>query len=71
MRAELADGSAPAPLACLDVAARLTGRRWVWRAEVSERHAGAIAQRHDLPEILGRLLHARGVGVDQVGAFGP
>ena len=61
--------SAQTPRSCLDVTASLTGRRWIWGAEVSERHADAIAQRHDLPEILGRLLHGRGVGVDQVAAF--
>ena len=71
MRAEPADTAAQArqPRPCLDVTSSLTGRRWLWSAEVSERHAGAIAQRHELPEILGRLLHARGVDADQVGLF--
>jgi hypothetical protein len=31
--------------------------------------AEAISQRHELPEILGRVLAARGVGVDEAEAF--
>ena len=48
----------------LDVGRSLSGRRWLWRGEVlpgSERLIAAIAQRCDLPEIVGRLLHVRGI----------
>lgn len=49
------------------VAARATtsGRPWVWR-QVDENRALALAQRYGLPEILGRLLVARGVDGDGV-----
>lgn len=52
----------------LGVARSATGRRWVWRAGC-ERTGAAIAQRHDLPEVLGRLLAARGVGVEGAADF--
>lgn len=47
-----------------------TGRRWIERLD----HAGhqtalAIAQRHDVPDILARILAARDVGVEDVEAF--
>ena len=51
--------TAPA-LPVLDVGASLSGRRWFWRGGADadcERLAAAIAQRCDLPEIIGRLLH--------------
>lgn len=52
----------------LNVSRSVTGRRW--RARLAEtRIAEAIAQRHDLPEILGRVLAARGVGVDEAENF--
>jgi single-stranded-DNA-specific exonuclease len=47
----------------LGVARSLTGRRWIWR-EAEERIGLGIAQRLGLPEILGRLLAARGVDAD-------
>ena len=48
--------------AVLDVERSLNQRRWVWR--VGEDRVGlGIAQRLDLPEIVGRLLAARGVDV--------
>jgi single-stranded-DNA-specific exonuclease len=53
----------------LGVRASLSGRRWLWRGAHSERLAAAIAQRCDLPEIVGRLLHARGVLPDAAAAF--
>ena len=56
----------------LDVGASLSGRRWLWRNEAmpdAERLAAAISQRHDVPEIVGRLLHARGVAVEGAGQF--
>jgi len=54
--------------AALDVSASLTGRRWLWRRG-EERVGLGIAQRLDLPELIGRLLAARGVGLDDAGHF--
>ena len=50
------------------VASSLTGRRWVWRA-AEDRLGMGIAQRLGLPEILGRLLAARGIGGDAAADF--
>src|SRR5258705_4417095 len=47
-----------------------TGR--VWRDRLDERasgHALAMVQRHELPELLARVLAGRGVDVDDVMAF--
>jgi single-stranded-DNA-specific exonuclease len=52
----------------LGVARSLSGRRWVWRTG-EDRVALGIAQRAGLPEIVGRLLAARGVGIDGCGNF--
>jgi single-stranded-DNA-specific exonuclease len=46
----------------------LSGRRWVWRTG-EDRIAFGIAQRLGVPEIVGRLLAARGVGVEAAAAF--
>ena len=46
----------------------LTGRRWVLRGG-DDRIGLGIAQRLNLPEIVGRLLAARGVGLDDAGHF--
>jgi len=54
--------------AYLGVDASLTGRRWQLRAS-DGRAALALAQRFGLPEIVGRVLAGRGVGLDQVAAF--
>ncbi len=54
--------------AFLGVEQSLTGRRWQARLN-NTRLAQAIAQTHDLPEILGRVLAGRGVGVDEAEAF--
>src|SRR5437588_1473999 len=43
-------------------------RRWRTR-EPDPGVAAAIAQRHDLPEIVGRLLAQRGIGIDEVPGF--
>src|SRR3954469_23905180 len=43
----------------LGVTRSLTGRRWVWR-DAEHRIGLGIAQRLALPEIVGRLLAARG-----------
>ena len=47
----------------LGVGRSLSGRRWLWRSG-EDRVGLGIAQRMDLPEIVGRLLAARGVGLD-------
>jgi single-stranded-DNA-specific exonuclease len=47
----------------LGIEKSLTGRRWVWR-ESEERIGLGIAQALGLPELIGRLLAARGVAVD-------
>jgi single-stranded-DNA-specific exonuclease len=49
-------------------ASGLSGRRWVWRAG-EDRVAFGIAQRLGLPEIVGRLLAARGVGIEAATDF--
>ncbi len=49
----------------LNVARSLTGRRWIWR-EAEDRISLGIAQRLGVPDIVGRLLAAR--GVDLAGA---
>ena len=42
------------------------GRKWVERLSPSQAYLGAaIAQRHNFPEIIGRLLAARDVSLDQ------
>ena len=46
----------------------LAGRRWLWRPGAAEAasHTGlGIAQRLDLPEIVGRLLALRGIGIER------
>ena len=52
----------------LEVDRSVSGRRWVPRLTDS-RLAEAISQRHELPEILGRVMAARGVGLDEAEAF--
>jgi single-stranded-DNA-specific exonuclease len=52
----------------LDVAKSVSGRRWVPRLR-DERLAEAISQRHELPEILARVMAARGVALDDAEAF--
>jgi single-stranded-DNA-specific exonuclease len=47
----------------LDVGRSLSGRRWVWRTG-EDRVAFGIAQRMGVPEIVGRLLAARGVDIE-------
>jgi single-stranded-DNA-specific exonuclease len=54
----------------LGVEQSATGR--AWRDRLDERGAAralAIAQRHELPELLARILAGRGVEVDQVASF--
>ncbi|WP_373505096.1 single-stranded-DNA-specific exonuclease RecJ [Aestuariivirga sp.] len=57
-----------APRAFLNVERSATGRRWKARLE-DARVAEAIAQRHELPEIVGRVLAARGVAIEEAEAF--
>ena len=52
----------------LDVGKSVSGRRWIARLQ-DERLAEAISQRHELPEILGRVMAARGVALDDAEAF--
>lgn len=52
----------------LGVERSLSGRRWLWRPSDS-RVAAGLAQRHALPELIGRLMSARGVGLDAAEAF--
>ncbi|MCR0980639.1 single-stranded-DNA-specific exonuclease RecJ [Roseomonas populi] len=63
-----APGAGAAGEAVLGVSRSATGRRWVWR-EGDERAGLAIAQRLEVPEIVGRLLAARGVGVEAATDF--
>jgi len=52
----------------LGVERSLTGRRWVWR-QGDPRRAAAISQQLGLPELVGRLLAARGVEVEAAAQF--
>jgi single-stranded-DNA-specific exonuclease len=47
----------------LGVGRSLSGRRWVWR-NGEDRIGLGIAQRMGVPEIVGRLLAARGIGIE-------
>ncbi|WP_198376036.1 single-stranded-DNA-specific exonuclease RecJ [Neoroseomonas rubea] len=61
------DGTADsAPV--LGVARSVTGRRWVWRPADARTGLG-IAQRLGLPEMVGRLLAARGIGIEAATGF--
>lgn len=57
-----------APPAFLGVERSLTGRRWLARGG-DDRLAQALSQRLALPEVVGRVLAARGVGLDEAEAF--
>ncbi|MEW5963478.1 MAG: single-stranded-DNA-specific exonuclease RecJ [Pseudomonadota bacterium] len=49
-----------------------SARGYVWRERLAAAAlplAAAISQRHGLPELLGRVLAARGVGLDEVAVF--
>jgi single-stranded-DNA-specific exonuclease len=52
----------------LGVTNSLSGRRWLWRTG-EERVAAGIAQKLDLPEIVSRLLSARGIGIEAAATF--
>ena len=63
-----ADLTVPAEKSVLDGRLSLTGRRWIWRTGEARVGLG-IAQRLDLPEIVGRLLAARDVGIERAADF--
>ncbi len=68
-----APGLAAAPVAgspdfFLGVEKSLTGKRWISR-EIDERQSLAIAQRLGIPEVVGRILAARGVGLEDAEGF--
>ncbi len=52
----------------LGVENSLTGKRWIGRG-ADDRQSLALAQRLGLPEIVGRVLAARGVGLDEAESF--
>ncbi len=52
----------------LGVTSSLSGRRWLWRSG-EERVAAGIAQKLGLPEIVGRLLSARNIGIGDAATF--
>ena len=54
--------------AFLNVTRSFKGQRWVARLK-DQRMAQAIAQQHDLPDILGRVLAARGVTVEDTETY--
>src|SRR3981081_4346591 len=62
----MALGGSAAPF--LGVERSICGRRWRERA-ADPGLAAAIAERHGLPEIVGRLLAQRGVGIAEAPAF--
>ena len=51
-----------------DVEQSFSGKRWLERPS-NARHALALSQQFDLPEIIGRFLNARGVTAEQVDTF--
>ena len=58
------------PAAFLGVERSLTGRIWKARLGPAEAAAAtAIAQRHAIPDVVARVLAARGVGIDEAPAF--
>lgn len=66
--AGVADKTAPLETAVLSVEKSVIGKRWVF-AQTDERLAAGIAQAHDLPEMVSRILVSRGVGFDDVAEF--
>src|ERR1700716_2755277 len=62
----MALGGSAAPF--LGIERSICGRRWRMR-EADPGVAAAIAERHGLPEIVGRLLAQRGIGIDDAPGF--
>ena len=54
--------------AFLDIEKSVKGQRWVARLD-DQRLAHTIAEKNELPEILGRVMAARGVTADEAEAF--
>ncbi len=54
--------------AFLGIEKSVSGKRWHLR-EGNEREALALCQRFSLPDIIGRILSARGIGLDDAGSF--
>jgi len=57
------------PAHVLGVRSSLNGRRWLWRDQAAERIGLGLAQRLGVPEIMGRLLAARGIDHDTAAHF--
>jgi len=63
--AALADVPAPEPF----LGVRASAKGYAWRARLAgpdEKLAAAISQQHGLPDLLGRVLAARGIGLEEV-----
>jgi single-stranded-DNA-specific exonuclease len=58
----------PAPAQWGGVHASVTGRSWIWRS-AEDRLGFAIAERLDVPEIVGRILAARRVSIAEAADF--
>jgi single-stranded-DNA-specific exonuclease len=61
-------GGSVADQTVLGVVRSLSGRRWIWRTG-EDRVAAGISQRLGLPEIVSRLLAARGIGIEAAADF--
>ena len=62
--------SSDARRAFLGVEGSVTGRRWTERADpVASLAATAMAQRHEIPELVARVLAGRGVAIDDAADF--
>jgi single-stranded-DNA-specific exonuclease len=66
LSADLLKNAADAPV--LGVSRSAMGRRWIWR-QADTRIGLAIAQKLELPELIGQLLSARGIGLEQAPDF--
>ena len=58
----------PVAPAFLNVSRSAKGQRWQARLQ-DQRAADAMAQRHELPEVLCRVLAGRDVGIEEAEAF--
>lgn len=68
LNASTVDKTVPLETAVLSVEKSVIGKRWVF-AQADERLAAGVAQAHDLPEMVSRILVSRGVGFDDVAEF--
>lgn len=58
------------PRPFLDITSSVTGRAWIDRLDTgAARAATAIGQRSDIPDILARVIAARGVGIDDAQTY--